>query len=102
MMSRSRSQGTEVTIVTGSVLYSSFLYSFKYFHTAGSSAALVPLFDRVTSLFGTIYSVFSLIRPNTEIVFFVVAIFGWRTFGASLFWYFCYLNVCNTEIIICG
>ncbi len=28
------------------------------------------------------------------------AIFGWRTFGASQ--YFCYLNVCNTEIMMCG
>ncbi len=35
-----------------------------------------PLFDRVTSLFGTIYSVFSLIRPNIRCIF-------------------CYLNVCT-------
>ncbi len=53
-----------------------FSDSFKYFHTADVFAALVPAFDRITSLFGTIYSVFSLIQPNTD--------FGCRTFGASL------------------
>ncbi len=57
-----------------------FSDSFKYFHTADVFAALVPAFDRITSLFGTIYSVFSLIQPNTEKVFF--AIFG-RTISVA-------------------
>ncbi len=40
----------------------------------------------VVSFFSTIYSIFSLIRPNTERAFIVVvAIFGWRTFSAFLF-----------------
>ncbi len=43
--------------------FASFSDSFKYFHTADMFAALA-LFDCVTSSFGIIYSVSSLIRPK--------------------------------------
>ncbi len=48
------------------MIFAPFSDNFKCFHTADMFAALVRLFDRVTSLFGTIYSVFPFIRQNTE------------------------------------
>ncbi len=60
------------------MIFASFSDSFKCFHTVDTFAA----FDRVMSLFGTYYLVFSLIRPKTERVFF--AIFGRTISVASL------------------
>ncbi len=58
----------------------------------------MTLFDRVTSLFGTYYSVFSLIRPNN---------FGCRTFSASLLysyhsWCEWVLNLCVCVCVCAG
>ncbi len=49
------------------MIIASFSEGFKYIHTAYMfSAFVLPLFDHITSLSGTYYSVFWLIRPNTD------------------------------------
>ncbi len=86
---------------------SSFSYSFKYFHAADTSAALVH-----TSIWSchviVRYNLFGLLTYSAEHwnSFFVFVLLFWvgehSVHPYSLVAYFCYLNVCNTEIMMCG
>ncbi len=72
--------------------FASFSDSFKYFHTADTFAALVR---------ATIWSCHVIFQYN---------LFGLLAYSATILiaehsvhpYNFCYLNVCNTEIMMCG